>query len=237
MFDQAAEGSAVRSDAFGRARPTRAPAEPDHFVPDYIVRDHDRLLMVELKRYWRSDMPETSSPVAARRRPESQGIVWHTTGSGKSMTMAWLIHQALRLDRALEFVREARENYDSAELTRRLLASVEEETRLPSITAPRANDEIVWGAPAGAPAGLVALWARFDALPSTEEIAAEEARVAALQLLVAARLDELCDVGGDGISCEMPVTESAPCGVLRLAATSVPRAPQPLGTPLVTLAA
>ncbi|MEI5135357.1 hypothetical protein RB199_28085 [Streptomyces libani] len=182
-------------------------------------------------------MPEGSLRVAARRKPESQGIVWHSSGSGKSMTMAWLIHQALRLDRALKLVREARENYDSAELTRRLLASAEQDTSLPSITAPPANDEIALGVPAGPPPELVALGARPGTLPSTEEIAADEARGAALQLLVAARLDELCDVGGAGISGEMPVTESDPCGVLRLAAASVPRAPQPLSTPLVTLAA
>ncbi len=52
------------------------------------MRDHDRLLLVQLKRHWRPDMPEGSLRVAARRKPESQGIVWRTSGSGKSMTMA-----------------------------------------------------------------------------------------------------------------------------------------------------
>ncbi|WEP00716.1 hypothetical protein A6P39_044205 (plasmid) [Streptomyces sp. FXJ1.172] len=130
--------------------------------------------------------------------------------SGKTTSAGSVLRTVLAADDHRQVLHQAQEQQDSIEFARSLLRSAEEATQLPSITT-----QAVGSTPIRAAADLPP----FDDLDRGAK-AAEQFWLLALDLLHA----QLGLVHG-GFLSPAPTCQSSPCGVIRLAAPRVPRAP------------
>ncbi|WP_123970174.1 hypothetical protein [Streptomyces sp. TLI_185] len=129
--------------------------------------------------------------------------------SGKTMSTGPILHSVLAVDDLRQVLHEAREQQHSIEFARSLLRSAENATHLPSITTPTVGSTPI--RPADLPL--------FDGLDRAAK-AAEQFWLLALALL-RARLGPV----HYGFQPPAPTRQLSPCGVIRLAAPRVPRAP------------
>ncbi|KAB1143511.1 hypothetical protein F7R91_25550 [Streptomyces luteolifulvus] len=121
-----------------------------------------------------------------------------------------LLSMALGLQGAKSALDDAQAHWPAADLTRRLLCSSEEETRLPSITTSLTGPTAV---------------AQPGPLP-TGEVLAHTAEI--VQLLWLATVDLLAESLGSHryeFDSHAPPHASTACGVIKLAAPAIPRAP------------
>lgn len=143
------------------------------------------------------------------------------TGSGKTqnfvmpgstgMGMGTLLGSALELWAIQRSCERARDEYEANDFTRLLLSSAEQNTHLPSITSPSVlASSGSWG---------TGPLASFDELTKVAALAEQLWHVAV------ALLDEALNPPNFEPGSPTPCFESSPCGVIRLAAPRVPRAP------------
>ncbi|MFD5753683.1 hypothetical protein [Streptomyces mirabilis] len=139
-------------------------------------------------------------------------VVWveQYVQSGKTMSAGSVLHTVLAADGLRQVLHEAREQQHSIEFARSLLGSAEESTQLPSITTPTVGSTPVRAAGDLPP---------FDDLERAAK-AAEQFWLLALDLLHAQLGLVHC-----GFRSPAFTRQSSPCGVIRLAAPRVPRAP------------
>ncbi|MEU0036130.1 hypothetical protein [Streptomyces sp. NPDC006333] len=129
--------------------------------------------------------------------------------SGKTLSASSVLHTVLVVDDLRQVLQEARELQCSIEFARSLLRSAEEATQLPSITTSAVGSVPV----------RTADLLPFDDL-NRASAAAEQFWLLALELLHA-----LLGPVHYGARSPAPACQSSPCGVIRLAAPRVPRAP------------
>ncbi|MET9779150.1 hypothetical protein ABZ023_33725 [Streptomyces sp. NPDC006367] len=129
--------------------------------------------------------------------------------SGKTMSAGSVLHTVLAANDLRQVLHEAREQQHSIEFARSVLGSAEEATQLPSITTPTV----------GSTSLRAADLPPFDDLHRAAK-AAEQVWLLALDLLHARLGPVHC-----GFRPPAPTRQSSPCGVVRLAAPRVPRAP------------
>ncbi|MFF8974700.1 hypothetical protein [Streptomyces sp. NPDC014995] len=137
-------------------------------------------------------------------------LLQHYTGTGKTRAAGEALHVVLVVDDLRTALDEAQEHWDAVEFTRSLLRSAEEATRVPSITAPTADSTPVWMA---------------GPLPTLDELVDAAEAAGRFQLLAVELLHAVLGAGRHGFRSPAPPHESSPCGVIRLAAPLVPRAP------------
>ncbi|MFE2611964.1 hypothetical protein ACFXDI_53910 [Streptomyces mirabilis] len=130
--------------------------------------------------------------------------------SGKTTSAGSVLHTVLAADGLRQVLHEAREQQHSIEFAQSLLRSAEEATQFPSITTPAVGSTPIQAAGDPPP---------FDDLDRAAE-AAEQFWLLALDLLHAQLELARC-----GFRSPAPTRQSSPCGVIRLAAPRVPRAP------------
>ncbi|MFE9027216.1 hypothetical protein ACFYOA_13235 [Streptomyces iakyrus] len=156
---------------------------------DLIMVDGQHLYIVEAKSY-------------------TGGLVMGT-GAGKTRS---LLSTALWLSHTQTVIRQAQERWADAALTRDLLASSEEATKLPSITTPTICFD------------LAEAWAGGP-LPSLCELTRAAEVVTWLRHVVLGLLGRVLRSHGYEFGPHGPPNEASPCGVIRFAAPCLPRAP------------
>ncbi|TPQ22007.1 hypothetical protein [Streptomyces sporangiiformans] len=121
-----------------------------------------------------------------------------------------LLETALRLSSAQTFLEAAREQRATAELTQSLLSSTEEATSLPSATSSMLWSDQAWSS---------------GSVPSETALAAAEEEIQQLWRVTLTLLAKLLGLRTHPPTPHAPSRESSPCGLIKLAAPLIPRAP------------